>query len=289
MERRAELELNDIENGSMRLRTKPSAQLSYSFVPQAGINAGQRPERLVVFLSGLDSPKTLWQGAFSGLADLAQTKGLHLPPLLAYDRFGIGKSDHDPSDVGKAPEEYHDGMDAVRDLRQLLIQIAEQKLDREESELDKLRLAFCAHSFGVCVARLYAQTFPGSVEALLIMDSALSNKVAEKFLPNPDIPGEWEEGRGWLPPGTTPEMCRDANRKLIRSNISGHAMTTRERIRWTNMPAMLPFSDRPRLRGPEPNLPLVTVMCCDMDVSVRILSKVCPALLRLCRGGSRGH
>jgi len=282
MQRQAELELHGIENGSIRLRTKPSAQLRYSFVPKAGNNAGRNPERLLIFLSGLDSPKTVWQGTISRLADLAQTNGLDLPPLLAYDRFGVGKSDQDPTDVGKPPEEYHDGMDAVRDLRQLLIQIAEQKLDREESELDKLRIAFCAHSFGVCIARLYAQMFPGTVEALLIMDSALSNSLAEKFVPNPDIPEEWEEAQGWLPPGTTPEMCRDAIRKVIRSNISGYAMATRERIRWTNMPEMLPFNDRPRLRGPEPNLPLVTVMCCDPDVSIRTLSKVCSSFLQCC-------
>jgi len=282
MRKRTQLELDGIENGSIRLRTKPTARLSYAFVPQAGGNEGRRPDRLIIFLGGLDNPINIWQGTLSRLAELSVANGFGLPPILAYDRFGIGQSDPDPSDVGKPLEEYHDGMDAVRDLRQLLIQIAEQKLGREESELDELRIVFCAYSFGVCVARLYAQTFPGSLEALLMIDSAIANQLAETFTPNPDIPEVWERARHSLPPGTTPQMCRHINQKIMSSPYSGYALTSRERMRWTNMPDLLPFNDRPRLQGPDQGLPLVTVLCSDPQVLIPMTAKVRPSFDRYC-------
>lgn len=274
MAKRSQLELDSIENGFIKLQTKPSARIGYSFVPNTTHSPG-RANRLLVFLGGIDVPRKLWQGTFTRLAELARSKGLELPPMLAYDRYGVGQSDHDPSDAGKSPEGYHDVMEVKRDLRQLLIQIAHRKIGYAEHELNSLRIVFCAHSLGCCIARLYAMSFPGTVEALLLIDSAISSTPAMKFVPDPDIPDDWETRRYLVPEGVTPEMCRQAIRITHKIPYSGHALTTRERIHWTNMPQLLPFSYAPKLRGPENGLPLVTVVMNDSEISIRNISKVC--------------
>lgn len=265
--------MDKLENGSTNLRTKPTARLCFSFVPQPKDKATS-PERILVFLSGLDNPKTVWQRLLDQLVEQSRRNGIVLPPMLLYDRFGVGQSDPDPTDAGKRPEEYHDANDAVDDLHELIAQIVEQKLGHNKNPVDNLGIVFCAHSFGVCIARLYAQRFPGTTEGLLLMDSAIANTPAEKFTPNPDDPVEWDEAQKWLPETITADMCRDAIRKTLASPVSGYTMTTRERMRWTNMPELLPYSDRPKLQGPRPELPLVTVMSHDSDASGPKMSKV---------------
>lgn len=279
MAKRNQLELDGIENGFINLRTKPSARLGYSFVPSTAHSTG-KAKRLLVFLAGIDVPRSLWQGTFTRLAELARINGLELPPMLTYDRYGVGQSDHDPSDVGKPPEEYHDALEAQRDLRQLLIQVVSQKLGYAEQELDSLRIVFCAHSLGCCIARLYAMKYTGTVEALLLVDSAISSTPAMKFIPDPDNPDDWERRRHLVPERVTPEMCREAISISRKTPLSGYALTTRERIQWTNMPQLLPFSYAPKLRGPESGLPLVTVLINDSEVAIRNTSKVCKLCLR---------
>lgn len=271
MGRSFELDINGADNGFIRLPAKSSARLSYFFAPQATTAQRRRSQRLLIFLSGIDGSKAGWQATISRLAKLSR----NLPPMLAYDRYGIGDSDHDPSDVGKSPEEYHDAMDSMRDLRQLIIRIAEERLGYGEHELHQLRIVFCAHSLGCCIARLYSHQFPGTVEALLLVDSAIAGTRADKFTPDPDIPAEWEEGRHRLPKEATPQMCRRLIQGARNSVYSGNAIKTRERIKWSNMPQLLPFIDAPKLQGPEPGLPLVTVLMNDPDVSLKPISKVC--------------
>jgi pimeloyl-ACP methyl ester carboxylesterase len=267
------LQQDGIQNGIIRLRSKPSGRMSFSYIPQPVEKAGT-PERLLVFLSGIDNPKVVWQKTLNNLVERSRTVHLELPPLLFYDRFGVGSSDRDPTDAGKRPEEHHDANDSVLDLHQLIIQIAEQKLNLSQHAIDKLPIVFCAHSFGVCIARLYAQAYPKTVQGLLFMDSAIAGIPAEKFVPNPDISEEWDRVRDSLPEGITADMCRDAIRKTINSPISGYALTNKEQIRWTNMPDLLPKNDRPRLQGVTPNLPLVTVICYDPDAGYPKLAQV---------------
>ena len=260
-----------IQRGFVTLPTKPSARLGYSFIPQPSGGASQR---LLVFLSGIDSPQTVWQGALTRLVSLSRTNGIELPPILVYDRYGTGTSDHDPSDSGKPPNEYHDALEATRDLRQLIIQIASKHLGLTETILPDLSITFCAHSIGCCIARFYGDAYPGTVEALLLIDSAIAGTAAEKLVPDPDISEEWEKGQWMLPEGTTADECRDAVRRARNSPFSGHAMTTRERIRWDNMPELLPKGDKPRLRGPKLGMPRVTVVVSDAEVTKVQLAKV---------------
>jgi pimeloyl-ACP methyl ester carboxylesterase len=208
----------------------------------------------------------------ASLLVMAKNQGFLLPPMLLYDRYGIGMSDRDPSDAGKPREERHDIKDAMYDLRQLVVQISEQKLGYKEAELDRLHLIFVAHSLGGGIARLYAAEFPGTVEALLLLDAVMSNKAFGDFIPDPDKP---EEFKGHvLPEGVTPEMCRDALRKIAKSPYNFRAGLNREGIRWSNLPEQLPFNDAPRLQGPRKGLPLVTVMCSDLEQFSRNTGKV---------------
>jgi pimeloyl-ACP methyl ester carboxylesterase len=268
------LEFDGIQHSFLNLALKSSAQLSFSFVSSDDKTAVP-PEQLLVFLSGLDNPAYVWQRTLNKLVEFARANSVELPPMLFYDRFGVGKSDPDPKDEGKKSEEYHDCNDSVSDLRGLIVHILGQQYELNSSAKSKVRIVFCAHSFGVCVARLYAQAFPGTVEGLLILDSAIAAIPAEKLIPNPDIPEEWSSRQTWggleFPDESviTAEMCRDAIRKTRASPISGYTMTTRERIRWNNMPQLLPFSDRPKLQGPTARLPLVTVIVADPKVSIR--------------------
>jgi pimeloyl-ACP methyl ester carboxylesterase len=272
--KRTQLEMDGIESGFVCLSTKPTARLSYSFIPQPSGHTGRHSKRLLVFLSGIDNSQTIWQGTLTKLVSLSRTNGFDLPPMLAYDRYGAGNSDHDPSDAGKPPEQYHDAVESMRDLHQLIIQIAPKHLGLAENELHELRIIFCAYSIGCCIARFYADAYPGTVEALLLIDSPPAGTAAENLVPDPDIPEEWEKGRLFLPEGTTADQCRDAIRKGRNSPLSGHAMTTRERIRWDNMPQLLPSSERPKLRGPEPGMPLVAVVNSDAEVAFSSFANV---------------
>lgn len=285
---RKDLTFENIDNGTIRLRSKPSAKMAYSFIPAhdhpASISApGQLGgEPLLIFLSGLDNPKAVWQKTLDRLFESACAIGAELPPMLFYDRFGVGGSDPEPTDVGKPPEEFHDCADAVADLHQLLVQTMELKFNWSRSvdadaQQPLPRIVFCAHSFGACVARMFAAAYPGIVQGVLIIDSAIAQYRAEDMYPDPDVPESWaqrHDGKSMWSKGGWPdesviskEMCRDAIKKTRASPISGHPLTTRERMRWDHMPQQLPDNKGPKLRGPTEHLPLVTVMISDPDVS----------------------
>jgi pimeloyl-ACP methyl ester carboxylesterase len=291
-----ELKFENIQHDHLRLRTKPTAKLAYSFIPAhdhpssiaAPGHFGGEP--LLVFLSGLDNPKFVWQKTLERLFEAACAIGDELPPMLFYDRYGCGRSDADPADEGKRVEEYHDCADATRDLHQLLVQIMETKFgwDRvvdADAPQHLPRIVFCAHSFGVSMARMFATAYPGVVQGILMIDSAIAAYRAEDLIVNPDDPVSWASATdpttvwGKIPDLgldiVTKDELRDAIRQTRKSHISGYPTTTRERMRWDHMPQQLPRSDEPKLRGPTEHLPLVTVLVADMTVSGPQIAKVC--------------
>ena len=290
-----ELKFENIDNGQLRLRTKPSAKLAYSFVPAhdhpSSIALPGKPggEPFLVFLSGLDNPKFVWQKTLDRLFESACAIGAELPPMLFYDRYGSGGSDPDPQDEGKSPEEYHDCVDATQDLHQLIVQIMELKFGWSrnidpDSPQHLPRIVFCAHSFGVCIARMFANAYPGFVQGVLMIDSAIAAHKAEHLIPNPDDPISWASRTDpktvWGKLGIPGEdvVSKDELRKAIettkRSHISGYPTATREHMRWDHMPQQLPRSDAPKLRGPTEYLPLVTVMTADPLPSSKQIAKV---------------
>lgn len=265
-------EMKGAQKGFVCLQVKPSARLAYSFIPGTA-RSGKNPQ-LLVFLGGIDSSQKGWQGAFAKLMSLSEAAGVALPPMLAYDRYGVGASDQDPSDDGKPPEEYHDTRESMRDLRALITLFAREQLGLTEGKLQDLRIVFCAHSLGCCIARHYAEAYPGTVEAVLFIDSAIAGTAAEKLVPDPDIPDEWKARKWMVPEGTTEDHCRRAVRRAKQSHFSGYALTTKEKIRWDHMPKLLPLGSEPRLRGPNARLPLVTVLISDDTIMTPLLAKV---------------
>ena len=294
-----ELEFENIDNGIIRLRTKPSAKMAYSFIPAHDHPASIPPpgtpggEPLLIFLSGVDNPKRVWQRTLDRLFESAWAIGAELPPMLFYDRLGCGGSDKDPDDAGKPPEQWHDCTDAVRDLHQLIVQIMELKFgwDRNvdpDTRQPLPRIVFCAHSFGACVARMFAAAYPGVVQGFLSLDSAIPWKRAHTMIPDPDDAASWAsrcDGHSvWSKAGfpadenvVSKEMCRDAIEKVRRSPISGVPTTTREGIRWDHIPMQLPRNDGPKLKGPGEYLPLVTILMSDPEVSAAKQAQVCPS------------
>jgi pimeloyl-ACP methyl ester carboxylesterase len=209
--------------------------------------------------------------------------------MLFYDRFGCGGSDADPQDEGKPPEEYHDVVDAAQDLHQLIVQIMELKFSWSRnidatSPQHLPRIVFCAHSFGVSIARIFANKYPGFVQGVLMIDSAIATNKAEHLIPDPDDPASWSRltdpnsvwGKLNIPGEDviSKDDYRRAVQRTKRSHISGYPTTTKEHMRWDHMPQQLPRADEPKLRGPTEHLPLVTVMTSDLVPSARWIAKV---------------
>lgn len=275
------LELDGIQHGILRLSSKQDAKLSYSFLRQHD-HKSTDPKRVLVFLSGIDNASHIWQKTINKLTECARSKSITRPPMLFYDRLGVGKSDSDPTDAGKEEKDYHDCNESVRDLRELILHVLMQQYELDSSAASKVHLVFCAHSFGACVGRLYNAAYPGTLEGMIILDSAIAALPAENFIPNPDVSHEWDTRDTWagsklgFPDETiiTKDMCRKAIQIIKASPISGYAMTTRERMRWDNMPQLLPHNDRPKLRGPSPGLPLVTIIVHDPEIAIKEQTRV---------------
>ncbi|PWY62216.1 alpha/beta-hydrolase [Aspergillus eucalypticola CBS 122712] len=233
----------------LSLATKPSAKLCYSF--QAAV--GTDKPALIVFINGLGLPQTSWEGAIARLQ--AQPPAHGLPALLTYDRYGQGQTtDRDPDDAkAENPMHGHDTLAVVRDLRQLITQVASEKLG--VSDLSRLPLVLVSNSIGGALVRLYAQEYPGTVAGLLFLDSVLANSDFISIYPDPDAPGFDETS---LPDGVSVEAIRDARAYMQRvfhpSNGSGEGLSRR------NLAELLPKSDGPRLQGPDGRGPWVTVI-----------------------------
>ena len=277
------IDLEGFQNDFIRLSSKPSARLNYSFRPQTpGEASTKRSQSLLVFLSGVDDRRKSWKAAIASFMWLSQCQGVPLPPMLLYDRYGLGLSDRHPSDADRNSKERYSILNAMYDLHELIVQIAQEKLGYQEAEVPRLNIVFASHSLGCFIARLYAQAFPGTVDALLLVDSGISNTALQDFIPNPDKPSHSYKYQ--VPSDVTPDMCRFAIQRILKSpfNFRGR---NREGMYWGNSPELLPRSDAPRLRGSRAGLPLVTVIVNDPEVMSESFAKASrdfPALRVIC-------
>lgn len=237
----------------LALTTKPSAKISYNYYGPTGVAS----PALIVFLNGLGLPQAAWGPTIKSLQE--NTQGTGLPAILTYDRFGQGQTtDLDPADEGAAdPTHGHDCLEAVRDLRQLVSQIAKDKL--EFSDLNSLPVVLVANSIGCALARLYAQEFPGTVAGLLLLDSVLANSDFMSVFPDPDAENFDAEN---LPSGITPEVLRTARERTRR--IFHPDVGSKEGLSRKNLRDLLPASDSPVLQGPRGH-PFVTVVGHDFE------------------------
>src|SRR5450432_664620 len=164
-----------IRNHFISLTSKPSAKISYYFIPASGSNSHQP---LVVFLNGLGLPSSSWLPTISSIT----SRESH-PALLSYDRYGQGLSnDRDPLDThADDPVHGHDCIDVVQDLKQLISQICALKglniaaNSANSSDMVEPNIFFVANSIGCAIARLFAQEYPHTVSALLFLDSVIAN------------------------------------------------------------------------------------------------------------------
>ncbi|KAI0601745.1 Alpha/Beta hydrolase protein [Biscogniauxia sp. FL1348] len=239
---------------SIRLDTKPTASLECSQVPSSGTSGCANI--LVVFLNGLIAPQTFWLPVMSLIllrlkSAQITSDGPSRPQMLAYDRYGQGKStDRDPGDEGKEPGYGHDVLDAVHDLHQLISQVS-TPVDGAPK-----KVLFVANSIGCAMARLYAQTYPGTVAAMLLLDSIMADSDFVSLFPDPDSEGF---DAGTLPPGVTPEMLRETRDKFRA--MFHPSVKNPEGLDRRTLAALLPRADGPFLsQGYAGEPPHVTVV-----------------------------
>ncbi|RSL57818.1 hypothetical protein CEP51_014179 [Fusarium floridanum] len=238
----------------IRLERKPTARLCYSFNP-ATTSTATKPT-LVVFVNGLGLPQAGWALTIDKLREFSPH---NLPALLTYDRFGQGQSvDRDPADEGAAdPSHAHDCMSAVRDMRQLIIQIAKDKMNIGEP--DTLRIVFVGNSVGCSLIRLYAHEYSGTVSGILFLDSTLTDTDFVSIFPDPDA----ESFDPSLPSGVTAENLRDAREK-IRQRFHPD-IGSKEGLSRRNLFQLLPHADSPPLYNAGDDAPYVTVLGHDFE------------------------
>ncbi|KAJ5742464.1 alpha/beta-hydrolase [Penicillium nucicola] len=246
------------------LTTKPSAQLSYNF--QASTET-TKPV-LVVFLNGLGLPQDFWHPVIAHLKTLRE--GRNIPSFLTYDRFGQGQTtDRDPLDDGaEDPTHGHDCLAAVKDLRQLIIQVSQEKLGI--SEVDSVSVVLVANSIGGALARLYAQHYQGTVSALLLLDSILANSDFVSVFPDPDA-ADFDSASIHPIPVEAIRAVRAGARRIFHPSVGNKEGLSRRNLR-----DLLPASDGPLLQGPGGHGPYVTVVGHDFDTFAEESAKMGP-------------
>ncbi|KAL9025026.1 MAG: hypothetical protein Q9196_006077 [Gyalolechia fulgens] len=238
----------ELKHDTIALINKPTASIHYTFAQ--GTDVWECPRRLVVFVNGLVSDKSTWLPVMAGI--IRKHRDIGFPSLLAYDRYGQGLTEvQDPQDLGRERGRGHDVADVVHDLHQLLVQMGEDKL---ESTPEQLALVFVANSIGCVIARLYAQWYQGSVVALLLLDSMMSNSNFD-WWPDPDSKDFDPEE---LPADVTIDVLREQRAKF--EAMFAPDVINKEGLDRRNVADLLPHSNRPSLSGPRGKRPLLIVV-----------------------------
>ena len=244
LKRGSDASLLRVKHGSMELSTKPNASIHYSHL----VAATSTSAPLVVFLNGLMTDKSSWLAI---MAQLTKTISGH-PTMLAYDRYGQGLTeDRDPQDQSREEGYGHDALDVATDLHQLISQFVEKHLDRQD---ETPRLILVAASIGCAIARLYAQEHPGTVSGILFLDSIMANSNFD-FWPDPDSEG--------FDPNSLPEDITVQVLKEQRAAFAARfapSVVNPESFDRRNLAKLLPYSDEPKLQGPNNKGPIIVVV-----------------------------
>ncbi|KAH0007378.1 alpha/beta-hydrolase, partial [Aureobasidium melanogenum] len=220
---------NPINHGTIQLSTKPNANLSYSFLP-----GDAKTETLVVFLNGLILPKVSWERTMLAIQSRFQDGEISQPHLLAYDRYGQGTSDKDPSGD-------HDVLDSAHDLHTFLVEFCDKKL---KTNLAEQQVVFVCNSIGCAVARLFAKTYPTTVSGFVFLDSIMAHVDLVALWPDVDAPGFQKEE---LPKGTSVEDMRRVKEEY-RKRFAVSAPNPEGLDRKT-LAGLLPEASGPKLQG----------------------------------------
>ncbi|KAL2020811.1 hypothetical protein VTK56DRAFT_7904 [Thermocarpiscus australiensis] len=247
-----------MEERAITLTTKPRAALHISIRPPEPSEQNPLSDILVVFLNGLVLPCSSWSKSVDHLVELRKHAKEPIPALLCYDRYGQGNSDPDPTDAQDTPYG-HDVRDAVADLHQLLTQVSQDEyLNRP---LEELRLVLVCNSIGCALARLYAATHPGRVEAFLFLDSIVANTDFVSFFPDPDDPS-FDPSQ--LPADVSADDLRHARTRF--RDLFHPTQPNPEHLDRRNLAELLPHADQPALpAGPGGRPPVLFVIGHDWD------------------------
>ncbi|KAF7555487.1 hypothetical protein G7Z17_g2173 [Cylindrodendrum hubeiense] len=239
----------------IRLKTKPTAQLAYSFTRATASETAD--QSLIVFVNGLGLPQLGWAPTIAKLQAISPDG---LPAILTYDRFGQGQTvDRDPDDEGAVdPSHAHDCMSVVRDMHELITQITREKLEIDNP--DHLKLHLVGNSIGCALIRLFAQEHPTTVASVLFLDSVITDSDFVSICPDPDGQ-DFDEAT--LPSGITPEILRIARVQI--GKFFHPSVGNKEGLSRKNLTQLLPRADAPSLRGPDGSGPFITVLGHDFD------------------------
>jgi pimeloyl-ACP methyl ester carboxylesterase len=256
-----------METFFVKLVREPSVQLCYSFLPS--LNTSPRGS-LIVFLNGINIPHTAWYAVATTLKKENPT----CPPMLLYDRVGQAASIGHNLDVPGRPKGHgRDCLNAAHDLREVITHVGETRLGISRREIDNLDIILVASSVSCAIARLYATEYPRTVTVLLLLDSTLANSDTVSVFPDPES-AEFSPVN--LPPGVTRELCVDTRKKIFP--IYGSESPNPEGLWRGNLPDLLPYAELPKLEGPKPGLPYVTVVAHDPEIFPSQVKKVCQHL-----------
>ena len=245
-----------LSNETISLPHKPTAPLSYGFSEGRG---GLGNTHLLVFLNGLASTRDIWYEAIDKLVQNwdhgVDGDTEERPALLAYNRYGQGNEARDPYD--ETHEFGHDLREVVRDLQVLVTEIWKLKkpspsptswLSNSTGDGDGPgsgpKLIFVANSIGCVIGRYFEQTYPGTTSALLFLDSNIANSDQISLFPDPDAPNFDLHD---LPVDVTVDdlrRVREGYRDMFGPDVRNHENFDRR-----NVAELLPYADRPALRG----------------------------------------
>ncbi|KAF1961596.1 hypothetical protein CC80DRAFT_194546 [Byssothecium circinans] len=252
----------EAEVSSIALENRNGARIHYTYYaasPSKPSKPNPFAKSLVVFLNGLILPRASWDNAIHTFLEKRIEGNLPYPALLSYDRFGQGDSDRDPNDAEPPPCHGHDVMSAVHDLKQFTLQIWKEHLHLS-NPVNFPALIFVCNSIGCAIARLFAQTYPGTVLGLLFLDSVMANSDFVSLWPDPDAQGF---DHTQLPPGVSEKDVRDTREKyrlMFHPSVPNMEGLTRR-----NLATLLPDAHMPRLEGCNGEGPFLTVVGHDWE------------------------
>jgi len=264
------------------LASKPGVEFAYNFTKirpsdGRGDNSSDVAQILVVFINGLMLPMAAWTPALDMLTTTVRNQSIETPArsqgkqswrevevaTLTYDRLGQGET------RSHAPLHPHDLTDSVEDLHALLATlIPRHYAGAGNSDFSsRLKLVFVAHSIGVPLARLYCQTYSGTVTALLFLDSNIANSDFVSLFPDPDATsasaGESINSTSYLPDDATVDDLR-ALRNRVKATLHP-SVANSEALDRGNLHLLLPHADTPTLTAPHGQAPWLTVVAHDPD------------------------
>ena len=150
-------------------------------------------------------------------------------------------------------------MTAVRDLKQFTLQIWRERLEITNPTHYPC-IIFVCNSIGCALARLFAQTYPGTVCGMLFLDSIMANSDYTSIWPNPDSP---HFDPNTLPSDVSVEDVRETRNKY--RNMFHPDVPNKEGLSRRNLATLLPDADGPRLEGWNGEGPCLTVVGHDWE------------------------